>query len=84
MMKASTRQKELTAAFVSLARRVPGLDQMTRVLQRLPVGSKDEAMKKALLKDLAAIDAQLRMSSRRIRQVADRVERLAVQSVLVI
>jgi hypothetical protein len=68
----------LVATLVTIARRVPGVDHMTRVLRRLPVKAKDQARKKVLLKHLATIEEQLRASSRRIRLVADRVERLRV------
>jgi hypothetical protein len=76
MVRPSKHKTTLVAAFITSARRVPGVDHMTRVLRRLPVGAKDQARKKALLKDLAAIEGQLRTSRRRIRMVADRVERL--------
>ena len=78
MMRPSKHQTTLIAALVRIARRVPAVEHLTRVLRRLPVGAKDQARKKVLLKNLATIEEQLRTSSRRIRMVADRVEQLTV------
>jgi hypothetical protein len=78
-MTTATRKKALAAAFVSIAGRVPGVDHLAEALDTLPVDAKDRARKRALLTELVAVDGQLRASSRRIRKVADAVERLAVQ-----
>ena len=79
MMLATTRKKALIAVFLRIAGRIPSVDHLVVVLKRLPIDAKHRASKKALVKELAAIDRQLRDSRRQIRKLADSVERLAVQ-----
>ena len=83
MMRATTRKKTLIMVFVSIAGRIPGVGHMVDVLKGLPIDAKHQARKKALVKELAVIDRQLRASRRQIRKVADAVARLAVQPGLV-
>ncbi len=83
MMRATTLKKTLIAVFVRIAGRIPGVGHMVDVLKGLPIDAKHRARKKALVKELGAIDRQLRASRRQIRKFADAVARLAVQPGLV-
>ena len=83
MMRAATLKKTLIAAFVSIAGRIPGVDHMVDVLKGLPIDAKHRGRKKALVKELGAIDRQLRGSRRQIRKFADAVARLAVHPGLI-
>jgi hypothetical protein len=56
---------------------------MVDVLKGLPIDAKHRARKEALVKELGAIDRQLRVSRRQIRRFADAVARLAVQPGLI-
>ncbi|OGL00240.1 MAG: hypothetical protein A3E31_04120 [Candidatus Rokubacteria bacterium RIFCSPHIGHO2_12_FULL_73_22] len=61
-----------------LACRCGGLVEARR-LTALPVISRDQAKKKALIKKLRSVETQVRASSRRLRAAADALARLTVQ-----
>ena len=72
MMRATTRKRTLIAVFVSIAGRIPGVDHMIDVLKGFPIDAKHRGRREALVKELGAIDRQLRASRRQIRKFAER------------
>lgn len=79
-MKATTRKRALIAVLLDIAGRIPGVDHMVDVLKGLPIDVKHRARRSLLVRELAAIDRQLRDSRRQIRKFANSLEGLAVQT----
>ena len=81
MMQSVTLHKRLVRSLQ--AGQAGFVDNVIPVLVRLPVAGKDEAKKKALLRELSGIDMQHRALVRRVRAAAGTLERLPIVKALI-